>query len=173
MIYQEKIFTKEECEKIISYSKEIKDTYDSLKEKIPKVNYFSYNIKNNETYNWVFERILQFFCTTTKLKINKYPNTIHLHRYNTNCSFAKHHDKNYPNRIWNVGVQLNNDYIGGDLNLFYDEKTTVAKDIGNSYIFEPEIFHEVTNIDSGTRWSLILFLTYENIYDDYNNKTLF
>jgi len=61
----------------------------------------------------------------------------------------------------------------GHVNLFYDEKTTVAKDIGNSYIFEPEIFHEVTNIESGTRWSLILFLTYENICDDYNNKTLF
>ena len=82
MIYQQKIFTKEECEKIISYSKEIKDTYDSLKEKIPGVNYFAYNIKNTKKYNWIFQRLLNFFTESTKLNIKKLPNILHLHRYN-------------------------------------------------------------------------------------------
>ena len=173
MIYQQKIFTKEECEKIISYSKEIKDTYDSLKEKIPGVNYFAYNIKNTKKYNWIFQRLLNFFTESTKLNIKKLPNILHLHRYNENCVFVKHHDKNYPSRIWNVGVQLSDDYTGGDLNLYYENKVTVGKEIGNSYIFEPEIFHEVTKITKGTRWSLILFLEKENICDDYNKKTLF
>ena len=173
MICQQKIFTKEECEKIISYSKEIKDTYDSLIEKIPGVNYFAYNIKNTEKYNWIFHRLLNFFTESTKLNIKKLPNILHLHRYNENCVFVKHHDKNYPSRIWNVGVQLSDDYTGGDLNLYYENKVTVGKEIGNSYIFEPEIFHEVTKITKGTRWSLILFLEYENVFEELNKKSLF
>lgn len=173
MFTQKIIFTPEECNQIIKYSFKIDNTYDSLIEKNPGINYFAYNIPNTEEYKWVFDRLIMFFIENTNLKLNKPVEVVHLHRYEENCVFAKHHDKNYPSRIWNVGVQLNDDYRGGNLNLFYDEKIRVDKHVGNSYIFRPEVFHEVTKVTRGTRWSLILFLHYENILEEFNKKTLF
>lgn len=174
MFVEEVIFTAEECREIINYSSEIENIYDSFeKEKTPGVVYVSYNISNDGKYKWVFDRILNFFVKKTDLEINQNPNIIHLHRYNKNCMFAKHHDKNESRRVWNVGVQLTNDYEGGELNLFYTNKITVDRRVGNCYIFRPEVFHEVTKVTEGTRWSLILFLFYENIREKLSDKTLF
>ena len=173
MLNQKIIFTLDECVEIINYHKEIDNIYDSSKEKRLHVNYLAYNIPNNQKYGWVFERILNFFIESTSLKIDKTPEIIHLHRYQLNSEFIKHHDKNKPERMWNVGVQLNDQYTGGDLNLFYDETITVNKGIGTSYIFKPEIYHEVTRVTSGERWNLILFLHHNNIVNDLSKKTLF
>lgn len=173
LISQKIIFTSDECKKIINYHTEIHNIYDSSKEKRLHVNYLAYNIPNNEKYGWIFERILNFFIESTSLKINKLPEIVHLHRYELNSEFIKHHDKNKPERMWNIGVQLNEQYIGGNLNLFYDETVTVSKDMGTSYIFRPETYHEVTKITYGERWSLILFLHHDNIVNDLSKKTLF
>jgi len=173
MFKQEIIFTQDECQKIINYHKIIDNVYDSANEKRLGVNYLAYNIPYNDEYEWAYKRMLDFFTQSTNQLINDIPQILHMHRYGVNCSFIKHHDKNKPSRIWNVGVQLNDNYDGGDLNLFYDDKITVNKQMGTGYIFRPEIHHEVTKVTNNERWSLILFLHHNNIVNDLTKKTLF
>ena len=170
---EDTLFTSYECEKLIKLSQETGEFYNSAEEKIPGVLYHKHTIKNTENTNWIFERLTNHFITKTNLCLRTAPDEFFINKYEKNCSFALHHDGYDFKKIWSLVVQLSDDYTGGDLNLYYENKVTVGKEIGNSYIFEPEIFHEVTKITKGTRWSLILFLEKENICDDYNKKTLF
>jgi hypothetical protein len=48
---------------------------------------------------------------------------------------------------------------------------TIDKTDGNTYLFKSEIFHEVTPITNGERWSLIMFLHYDHI-SEKPKKTL-
>ena len=62
-------------------------------------------------------------------------------------------------RYCSVVIQLNEDYEGGDLELDLDgKKTSLNKGIGNSVIFLSSINHRVTEILSGTRYSLVNWL---------------
>lgn len=172
MFKQRVIFTKDECEQIIKYSEDINDIYNSDIERRFGVNYISYNVYNVDKYNWIFTKLLNFFIEETDSKIKENPKIVHMHKYDTGGGFIKHHDKNQPTRVFNIGVQLNDDYEGGELNLYYDNKITVDKIAGNCYIFRPEIFHEVLKVREGARWSLILFLHYDNLVNDLTKKNL-
>jgi predicted 2-oxoglutarate/Fe(II)-dependent dioxygenase YbiX len=171
--YEDTLFTSYECEKLIKLSQKTGEFYNSAEEKIPGVLYHKYTVKNTENTNWIFERLTNHFITKTNLCLRKVPDEFFINKYEKNCSFALHNDGYDFKRIWSLVVQLSDDYTGGDLNLYLDKKIKIKKNIGNCVMFRPEIFHEVTKITKGTRWSLILFLENENICDDYNKKTLF
>ena len=135
--------------------------------------YYKHTVKNTENTNWIFERLTNHFITKTNLCLRKVPDEFYINKYEKNCSFTLHHDGYDFKRIWSLVVQLSDDYTGGDLNLYLDKKIKIKKNIGNCVMFRPEIFHEVTKITKGTRWSLILFLEYENVFEELNKKTLF
>ena len=61
-------------------------------------------------------------------------------------------------RYYSMVIQLNNEYDGGNLELKLtgdDTSTIVEKGIGNLIIFLSNIEHRVTNVKSGTRYTLV------------------
>ena len=62
-----------------------------------------------------------------------------------------------------MGVLLNDNFSGGDFKLYNPNEIIVDKVVGNTYIFDVRIDHEITSILDGDRYSLLWFLQYEHI----------
>ena len=158
MILKEKIlFSKEECESIISYN----DTYitnwvmDNRKYNSQPINY-SLDTK------WLFDKLKEFVEENTDIKIKKIKETIHFHKFTKDDWFGKHNDIR-DNRLYAVGVLLNDEFEGGDFKLYNPNEITLDKVIGNTYLFDVRIDHEITPILDGERYSLLWFLQNEHV----------
>lgn len=165
MIYQQNIFTIDECNTIIDLIK-TDSRYWDLNDR----NYKSLLILNDTNTNWVFEKLKNFFEIKTGISIIEIRSELHFHIYEPNDYFGIHND-NMDYRVFSVGVLLNDNFDGGDFLLYPTDKTiTLDKSTGNSYIFPVSIKHEVTKIIKGERYSLIWFLKNTNIKS--NSKSL-
>ena len=60
-------------------------------------------------------------------------------------------------------ILLNDNFSGGDFKLYNPNEIIVDKVVGNTYIFDVRIDHEITSILDGDRYSLLWFLQYEHI----------
>ena len=160
-------FSKEECNKIINLTLEIKGNYRDVNSKNverprEKISYTYYNIYRNESVKWVFDKITEYLLVEQNVEITKPFEVIHLHKYVAGNEFERHSDIYYPNQKLNVGVCLNDDYEGGDF-ILYGPKEIIPKKAGTIYSFRNTREHEVTKIESGIRYALIMFLFKENI----------
>lgn len=74
-------------------------------------------------------------------------------------------DAGYKNRYCSIVIQLNDDYKGGYLQLknSNNDVYTFEKKIGNLSIFFSNILHRVTSVESGIRYSLVNWVSLENI----------
>jgi predicted 2-oxoglutarate/Fe(II)-dependent dioxygenase YbiX len=148
-------FTKEECNEIISLSnlfqKHLSNEWWESNETI----YFAWHIERNEITEWIFERLLNYLKMNTNITLNKPLNVIHLQNVQKGNKFEPHIDKH---SLYNIGACLNDDYQGGEL-ICYNPKFIVPKIAGNIYTFYGSRLHEVTEVTSGERWSLIAFLS--------------
>lgn len=154
-------FTVEECSQVIEYRKELKEVYRDDSDR--DISYTYWSIGNSEKFNWIFNKFDRFLESQIKnLRVIKQLDAIHMFRYRKGNMFVKHRDIYYPNQIYNVGVNLTDDYIGGDFKL-YGPDVTLKKQKGSIYQFIHSREHEVTEITSGERWSLIGFYFYDNI----------
>lgn len=158
MILKEKIlFSKGECDSIIwNMNNDITD-WDSNDRK-----YNSQPINYNEKTKWLFEKIKNFFEEETGIKIIKIKEEIHFHKFIEGDWFGKHNDSR-DKRLYSVGVLLNENFIGGDFKLYNPNEFILNKKIGNSYIFDVRIDHEITPILNGERYSLLWFLQREHL----------
>jgi predicted 2-oxoglutarate/Fe(II)-dependent dioxygenase YbiX len=111
---------------------------------------------------WIFDKITEYLLVDQNVEITKPFEVIHLHKYLSGNEFERHSDIYYPNQTLNVGVCLNDDYEGGDF-ILYGPKEIIPKKAGTIYSFRNTREHEVTKIESGIRYSLIIFLYKENI----------
>ena len=162
MILNEKIlFTNDECKLIINYHKNNKQIWNYSDR-----NYESESITYTEETKWVFNKLKYFFENETKIKIINLKKVIHFHKFIKGDRFKRHTDYR-DNRIYSIGVLLNDDFEGGDFQLYDSNEYTLDKKTGNSYIFNVNLEHEITPILSGERYSLIWFLEHNNI----ENKT--
>jgi hypothetical protein len=125
-------------------------------------NYNSYPIDYNENTKWIFNKLKNFFETDTGIKIIKTKKQIHLHKFVKGDWFGKHNDIR-DNRLYTIGVLLNDDFEGGDFRLYDTSEIKLNKIIGNAYIFDVGIQHEITPIINGERYSLLWFLQNEHI----------
>lgn len=156
------MFTKEECEKIIYLAKsslvdsKLYFKYDD------NIKYKVSNIKKDKTTDWIFDKMFVFFTNKTGIKIKKSLNILHVHNYKTGDYFKKHKDNLHPTQIHNIGVCLNDDYVGGEF-ILYEPYEILPKKQGEMYTFESLRLHEVKKIESGERWSIIAFLHNENL----------
>jgi hypothetical protein len=160
-------FSKEECDKIINLTLEIEGTHRDVNSKTverprEKISYTYYNIYRNESLKWIFDKITEYLLVDQNVEIIKPFEVIHLHKYLVGNEFERHSDIYYPNQTLNVGVCLNDDYEGGDF-ILYGPKQVIPKKAGTIYSFKNTREHEVTKIESGIRYSLIIFLYEENI----------
>jgi hypothetical protein len=158
MIIKQKIlFSKEECDEIINLNK-----YNLQRWKASDRTYNSHAIDYNKNTIWIFDKLKDFFESETNIKINKIKEQIHFHTFTKGNWFGRHND-NRDNRLYSVGVLLNDDFICGDFKLFTPNEVTLNKQVGNSYIFDVRIEHEISPIMEGERYSLIWFLQNEHI----------
>jgi hypothetical protein len=158
MIYEKELFSKQECDDIISLVKSDSRSWSYLDR-----SYDSYLISYDNTTNWIFDKLKIFFEEQTGIPINELKREIHFHKFQSNDYFGIHNDAR-DNRLYSVGVLLNDSFGGGDF-VLYPNNTVVYlnKKIGNAYIFPVNIEHEITKITNGNRYSLIWFLQNSNI----------
>jgi predicted 2-oxoglutarate/Fe(II)-dependent dioxygenase YbiX len=164
------MFTKEECETIIAIATtnpmDDSKTYfkydDDIKYKVS-------NVKRDETTNWIFERMFEYFTKTTGIEIIKPIDILHIHKYKVGDYFKKHKDNLYPTQIHNIGVCLNDDYVGGEF-VLYEPYEILPKKQGEIYTFPSLRMHAVNEILQGERWSIISFLHIDNL--GYPKKSL-
>jgi hypothetical protein len=158
MVIKEKLlFSKEECKTILSYNNLNIKNWNSADRK-----YNSQPIDYSIKTIWLFDKLKTFFETELDIKIIKMKNQIHFHKFEMGNWFDKHNDDR-NNRLYAVGVLLNDEFEGGDFKLYNPNEYTLNKQIGNTYIFDVRIEHEITPILKGERCSLLWFLQNENI----------
>ena len=67
-----------------------------------------------------------------------------------------------------MGVLLNDEFEGGDFKLYNPNEIILDKVIGNTYLFDVRIDHEITPILEGEWYSLLWFLENEHIKIETN-----
>ena len=153
MILKEKIlFSKEECESIILESNQHITNWRMGDRK-----YNSQPIDYSLETNWLFDKLKDFVERETNIEIRTIKKTIHLHKFTKGDWFGKHNDIR-DNRLYAVGVLLNDNFEGGDFTLYNPNEIILNKIIGNTYIFDVGIEHEIAPILEGERYSLLWFL---------------
>lgn len=172
------LFNVQECEKIIDY----RHMFDiakhfGLNNRIDRETkkYNFYLIEKNENTDWLFRRLINWFSESTEIEILY--DTIErglLHNYKIGDAFPKHIDRSFEfkDRLYNVGIQLNSEYAGGDYIIYGDYNKQLSKEPGNTYFYDSAIFHEVTKITDGERWSFLIHISKNNIKDFKSNKII-
>jgi hypothetical protein len=157
LLNQKILFSKEECESIISYNETNITNWRMVDRK-----YDSQPINYSLETEWLFAKLKHFFESETGLQIIKNKEEIHFHKFVKGDWFAKHNDIR-DNRLYAVGVLLNDNFEGGDFKLYNPNEIILNKVIGNTYIFDVNIEHEITPILEGERFSLLWFLQNDNV----------
>lgn len=152
IVIQKLLFNQDECNYIISAGLNDDTTnWDKFDRKYQST---PIDFENNK---WVFNRLKTFFESETGIEIKKMKETIHFHRFIEGDWFDEHNDVK-DNRVYAVGVLLNDNFEGGDFVLNIDDKLILNKISGNCYIFDVRIRHEICKIRKGIRYSLLWFL---------------
>jgi len=162
IINQNISFTKEECESIISYN-----NTDITNWRIGDRKYNSQPINYSLNTKWLFDKLGDFVERETNIGIRTINKIVHFHKFTKGDWFGKHNDIR-DDRMYAVGVLLNDGFDGGDFKLYNPTEQTLNKVTGNTYIFDVKIEHEITPILNGERYSLLWFLQYEHIKIETN-----
>lgn len=159
MILKEKIlFSETECKNIIKIVSANPIVYNEKDRK-----YQAKSIKYEESTKWIFDKLINYLELQTNITVIKINEIIHFHIFKNLDWFDKHNDEK-NRRLFAIGVLLNDDFEGGDF-IFYDDNKNckLEKKIGNTYIFDVKLTHEITKITKGERYSLLWFLHDFNI----------
>lgn len=184
MIIQEKIFSQKELDRILSWRSLYKDLYatpsdehiDAEKNYVGVVydhwakTFKCFNIPRTEETQWLFQKLLDWFSERTGIKTKDYSNSpfedrnkellLTLQGYDSGDRFDKHVDIQpgaYSDRLYNIGVQLNDDYEGGEFVIWNekDEEKTFDKIAGTAVAYDIRFWHQVKPVTQGTRWSIV------------------
>ena len=167
MIHQKVLFTEDECKTIINLNKNNSQSWRH-KNRL----YNSLLIQYRTDTNWIFDRLKLFFEDTTKIQMTNLNKDIYYHIFKKDNYFGLHSD-NLSNRMYSVGVLLNDNFEGGDFILYDKDDLTLNKITGNAYIFDVSIKHEITKIMNGERYSIIWFVENNNIKIEKWQKRIF
>jgi len=185
MIHQEKIFTKEECKEIIKLSKIYKSTAfftkdtgiteDKSANRIESITYKMnrYDIMRDEKSEWIFNKLLNWFSTITNIKLNDKNSTkwLVVHKYIIGDKFDLHTDITEGNesikRRYNVGLQLNDEYEGGDYVLYDVDNNPIilSKEPGTALTYRSTTPHQIKEVTNGERWSIIMMIHKDEILE--------
>lgn len=151
-------FTKEECELILEFTKQSEGLTSNPIYR--NSNYLAWYIFRNDETEWIFNRVFNYVRTIAK--INKEFNMLFLQSVTEGNAFEKHVDLS---EYFNVGVCLNDDYVGGEL---YVENSNylIEKKQGNIYFFEGHKPHGINKVIKGQRFALVGF--FEKGYLEFN-----
>lgn len=152
-MFQSKLFTKEECDMIMSFNKEYKGYSHILRD---DRDYEEWLIDSNK-FNFLIKNLKSEF------KIKSLPDG-RIICYKVGNYFSLHKDRYslHPDRYKTLIIQLSDNYEGGVLEV---NNKIVDKSIGNTVIFDSNAYHSVSAITQGTRYSLVFWLR----LSDFNN----
>lgn len=184
MIKSEKIFTPTELETIFSYTHKYTEIYATPLDEVVNIeeNRVEYsfedwskkfkciNLPRNEETNWLFQKLLNWFTSATGVTTKDYTNSpvedpikellLTIQGYSEGDRFDRHIDIQpgvYSDRRYNVGVQLNDDYQGGEFVVWNEkeEEIIIPKEAGTAVAYDIRFWHQIKPITSGTRWSIV------------------
>ena len=190
MIYQQQLFSEEECALIKSYVN-LQPTdltkYFNTEGKFKfiddnklvatsggAISYNVYVIKNTAETEWMFNKLMLWFSEVSNIKINHNHiiRVCTLHRYGIGDAFATHIDLShgFEERRYNLGIQLNDTYTGGEYICWDDNNNEclISKQTGTALSYHGRILHEIKEITSGERWSIVMPITKHNIIEKIN-----
>jgi hypothetical protein len=162
MIKEQVLFSKKECDLILNIIKTDTQIWNFKDRK-----YHSQPITYLLETKWLFDKLKKFFEEQSNIIIKKNKEVIHFHKFVKGDWFDKHNDVR-DRRLYAVGVLLNDEFEGGDFKLYTPNEVVLDKVIGNTYIFDVRIEHEITPILKGERYSLLWFLQNEHIKIETN-----
>ena len=163
LLKQKVIFTQEECNCIIGDTNDYtQKNWDSKDRR-----YISHTINHTSETEWLFNKLKKFVETESNIKFRAIKKQIHFHKFKKDDWFGKHNDVR-DNRIYAIGVLLNQNFIGGDFKMYNPNEIILDKVVGNTYLFDVRIDHEIIPILNGERYSLLWFLQEENIKIETN-----
>jgi PKHD-type hydroxylase len=115
---------------------------------------------NSDLSDIILEKVKDFGIKTL-------PEYFIILKYDKTQEYKRHNDSalDYPNRYKTLIIQLSNetDYEGGELCIFHnDEIITSSKEVGNVIMFDSSIDHLANKITTGTRYSLVFWLSIDN-----------
>ena len=94
------------------------------------------------------------------------------HRPQVGDSFSKHIDlaEGFDTRRYNLGIQLNDSYEGGEYVCWDDNNNEVliSKQIGTALSYHCRIWHEIKKITNGERWSIVMPIKKQHINEKIN-----
>ena len=160
IIFKQKIlFTEQECDLIL---KKYIDTPINKIEDRDTMKYKSKDINYNVD-KWIVDRFINWVETELNIKIeiidsNTKDFEFYLQSYKAGDLFKKHNDSVY-NRVYACGLLLNNTFNGGEFIVYTpnDEMMMFNNIIGNCYLFETSLSHELTEIIEGNRSVVLIF----------------
>ena len=184
MIKSEKIFNDDEIKLILSYTTKYTDLYAVPLDEVVDVEqnrieysfdkwykkYKCINLPRNKETNWLFQKLLNWFTSVSGVTTKDYTDSpveareiellLTIQGYSEGDRFDKHVDiqpGKYSNRLYNVGVQLNDDYEGGEFVIWNekDEEILLPKTAGTAVAYDIRFWHQIKPITSGTRWSIV------------------
>ena len=156
------LFNKKECDLIGNLIKTNPQHWNFKDRK-----YNSQPINYSLESKWLFDKLKDFVEKETNIEIRTIKKTIHFHKFSKGDWFGKHNDIR-DGRIYAVGVLLNDNFEGGDFKLYNPNEIILNKVVGNTYIFDARIDHEIVPILEGERFSLLWFLQNEHIKIEIN-----
>jgi Rps23 Pro-64 3,4-dihydroxylase Tpa1-like proline 4-hydroxylase len=149
------LFTKNECNEIISFS----ENENQWEKKTNGVSYQIFIFKPDE---FISDKIMKYAKEILGLSIL----TVNLAvlKYIEGDYFPRHTDRAETtfNRdfLYNINLKLNDEYEGGEFLL--NDKVLVA-DVGDVYHYKSTEFHEVKPITKGTRYTGLFYLRERDI----------
>jgi len=165
-IMQQKIFSVEECNKIINCKSTISNDGGNQRFDLPPMSL----INDNEENNWIRKRLEDVLSKINKrhyrFKDTAVYDKIGVRTYNSGEGFKWHLDGGLAHEV-QVGKEghdqrrltailfLNNDYTGGDLRIFCGEDVVIKNNIGVLVVFPSWYFHQADKVLSGVRKVLI------------------
>jgi Rps23 Pro-64 3,4-dihydroxylase Tpa1-like proline 4-hydroxylase len=179
MVLQNVLFSKEECDTILSLSKEFKKSSVTIPSTSNSPHKFtrSYSkeyrdsLTSNVDCLEIGKIILPKISLLDDTIISTPAINMNTVKYKQGHYFKKHQDRSsdgYFERKKTLIIQLSEEdaYKGGSLRVWEKEGTpyiTALKEIGNTIIFDSGYYHEVTTLEVGERHVLVCWLEDNNL----------
>jgi hypothetical protein len=162
-LFKEKVlFTKDECDSIIN--QHLPFTRDFTNK---GCSYSSIRIDKTDN-RWILDRIIKWIEDEVTCNIDWDNNTlldeVYFQSYKVGDKFGRNDDNVY-NRVYTAGLLLNDGFDGGEfiVDVSSDERKVFESKIGNCYVIESMLKHEVTEITEGCRNVVIVFFKHSQV----------
>ena len=173
MIFEQKVLlTPQECKDVISSCND--EWWPSLlgrEEYKPELRKSFVHIKKPSKGEALYEYVQRGLSLVSEELVTEEPLLIQILKYKEGGFIYKHKDDvttsldGFVQARYYFIILLNDDFEGGDFLAYnnQDELYTLDKKVGNVLLGDPTMFHEVTKVTKGERYSLICFVRQDQL----------